>query len=111
MICPCFKIKTLYFSQELINPEDKSTTREIPCPSRHVYCLSCLRYSMEEFARKRLVPVCHLPRCDYELSRHDISLIPLERRISDRLLPLVKGQQRPQCEKCRFYINEDDDYY
>jgi hypothetical protein len=60
---------------------------------------------MEEFAQTRSTPVCHSGLCDYELSRHDISLIPLERRLSDRLLKLVKGEQRPQCPKCHFYIN------
>jgi len=68
---------------------------------------------MEEFARNRLVPLCHPTLCDYELSRHDIASIPLARRISDRLLKLAKGQQRPQCPKCHFYIdiNENDDFY
>jgi len=68
---------------------------------------------MEEFARNCLIPLCHSTLCDYELSRHDISLIPLERRISDRLLKLAKGQQRPQCSKCHFYIdiNDCEDYY
>jgi hypothetical protein len=68
---------------------------------------------MEEFARNSLVPLCHPTLCDYELSRYDISLIPLERRISDRLVKLAKGQQRPQCSKCHFYIDIDDyeDYY
>jgi hypothetical protein len=63
---------------------------------------------MEEFARNREVPVCHKIKCDYELSRHDISSIPVERRLSDRLLKLVKGQQRPFCSKCHFYIDIND---
>jgi hypothetical protein len=63
---------------------------------------------MEEFARNREAPVCHKRLCDYELSRHDISSIPLERRLSDRLLKLSKGQQRPLCLKCNFYININD---
>jgi hypothetical protein len=68
---------------------------------------------MEKFARTRSVPLCHLTQCDYELSRYDISFIPLERRISDRLFQLAQGQQRPQCSKCRFYIdvNELEDFY
>jgi hypothetical protein len=63
---------------------------------------------MEEFARNRETPICHKTLCDYELSRHDISSIPLERRLSDRLLKLVKGQQRPLCPKCYFYIDIND---
>ena len=67
---------------------------------------------MDEFARNRSVPVCHVTLCDYELSRHDISSIPLERRLSDRLLKLAKGQQRPLCPKCHFYVdfNENEDF-
>jgi hypothetical protein len=60
---------------------------------------------MEEFARTRQTPVCHRTLCDYELSRHDISLIPLARAISDRLFRLAKGEQRPYCSKCHFYVN------
>jgi hypothetical protein len=68
---------------------------------------------MEKFVRTRSVPLCHFTICDYELSRFDIAFIPLERRISDRLLRLAKGQQRPQCSKCQFYIdaNELEDFY
>jgi hypothetical protein len=82
--------------------------KEMSCHSRHIHCLPCLQRSMEEFARNRETPVCHKTLCDYELSRHDISLIPLERRLSDRLLKLVKGQQRPLCLKCHFYIDIND---
>lgn len=79
--------------------------QEIACDSNHIHCLSCLRESMDEFVRNRQTPICHKSLCDYELSRHDISSIPLERRLSDRLLKLVKGEQRPLCLKCNFYIN------
>jgi hypothetical protein len=67
---------------------------------------------MEEFARNRQTPICHRTLCDYELSRYDISLIPLERRLSDRLLKLAKGEQRPLCSKCHFYVavNEYDNF-
>ena len=67
---------------------------------------------MTEFCRTQSIPVCHLRLCDYQLSRHEISLIPLERRISDRLLKLVKGEQRPRCSKCHFYIhiNDNEDF-
>jgi hypothetical protein len=78
------------------------------CHSHHNHCLSCIKNSMEEFARNRETPVCHKTKCDYQLSRHDISSIPLERRLSDRLLKLVKGQQRPFCSKCQFYIDIND---
>ncbi len=68
---------------------------------------------MEKFARIRSIPLCHLTLCDYELSRFDISFIPLEHRISDRLFRLAKGRQRPQCSKCHFYIdaNKLEDFY
>ncbi|CAF3947026.1 unnamed protein product [Rotaria sp. Silwood1] len=49
---------------------------------------------------------------NYQLYIFHHSLIPLERRISDRLLKLVKGQQRPFCSRCRFYIdlNQCEDF-
>jgi hypothetical protein len=45
--------------------------------------------------------------CDYQLSRHDLSLIPLEQDTFGRLLTLVQNQQRPQCPRCHFYIDLD----
>ena len=78
------------------------------CHSRHFHCLPCLRKSMEEFARTRQTPVCHPTLCDYELSRHDISLIPLSRAVSDRLIRLAKGEQRPYCSRCHFYVDVND---
>ena len=75
------------------------------CDHKHEYCLKCLKDSMEDFARNRESPICHRQLCDYQLSRHDISLIPLQRHISDRLLRLAKGEQRPFCSKCQFYVN------
>ncbi|CAF4935245.1 unnamed protein product [Rotaria sp. Silwood1] len=86
--------------------------KEINCHYHHTHCISCLQRSMQEFSRNSQTPVCHKSLCDYELSRYDISLIPLERRISDRLLKLVKGQQRPFCSRCRFYIdlNQCEDF-
>jgi len=45
--------------------------------------------------------------CDYEISRHDLSLIPLEQDMFRRLLTLVQNQQRPQCPRCGFYIDPD----
>jgi hypothetical protein len=106
------KILLVFFSHRSIDLEDH-LSREMSCPSRHIYCLTCLQYSMEKFARTRSIPLCHLTLCDYELSRCDIAFIPLERRISDRLFQLAKGQQRPQCSKCYFYIdvNEIEDFY
>jgi hypothetical protein len=89
----------------LIDIEDR-LYREISCPSHHIYCLSCLQHSMEEFARNHLVPLCHSTLCDYELSRYDISLIPLERRILDRFLKLSKGQQHLQKNKFIFLFNK-----
>jgi hypothetical protein len=59
-------------------------------------------------SRNNLIPLCHPTLCDYELSRYDISSIPLQRRISDLLLLLAKGQQQPQCH---FYIDENEDFY
>ena len=84
--------------------EDK-TCYEISCENLHKYCLKCLTNSMEEFYRKRETPLCPIERCSYELSRHDISLIPLQRSISNRLMELAKGEQRPLCDKCLFYID------
>ena len=78
---------------------------EISCDNKHKYCLTCLQISLENFARTRQTPICHRQLCDYELSHHDISLIPLQRHISDRLLKLARGQQRPLCSKCNFYVN------
>jgi hypothetical protein len=60
---------------------------------------------MEEFARNRETPICHRTLCDYQLSLYDISLIPLERHLSNRLLKLAKGEQRPFCSKCHFYVH------
>jgi hypothetical protein len=45
--------------------------------------------------------------CDYQLSRHDLSLIPLEQNTLQNLLTLVQNQQRPQCSRCHFYIDLD----
>ncbi|CAM2721844.1 unnamed protein product [Rotaria socialis] len=84
--------------------------REISCHSHHNHCLVCLQRSMEEFVRNGETPVCHKRLCDYQLSKYDISLIPLERRLSDRLLKLVKGQQRPFCSKCRFYVDLNEHF-
>ncbi|CAF3942337.1 unnamed protein product, partial [Rotaria sp. Silwood1] len=53
----------------------------IPCPSRHVYCLRCLRNSLDGFLESGSIPLCHLMFCDYQLSRYDLSLIPLEEHI------------------------------
>ena len=96
------------FSHRSLAVEDH-LYREIPCDFLHKYCLQCLQRSMQEFARNGQAPVCHLSRCDYLLSRFDISSIPLERRLSDRLLKLAKGQQRPYCSKCHFYVNITND--
>lgn len=86
---------------------------EISCPSRHIYCFGCLQSFMEKYFRRASVPLCHPSNCDYELSSHDIAFLPLVRRISDRLLQLARGQQRPQCPHCRLYIdvNETEEFY
>lgn len=68
---------------------------------------------MEDFARNHSTPLCHPTLCSYQLSQLDVAKIPLKRRISDQLLKLAKGQQRPQCPECQFYIhiNDYEDYY
>ena len=83
------------------------------CESRHAYCLPCIQNFMDEFFRRHSAPVCHSTFCNYELSPHDIAFLPLTRRVSDRLLPLARGQQRPQCPQCHLYIdvNETEEFY
>ena len=71
----------------------------------HQYCLICLQKSLKEFALNREKSVCCKNKCDYELSRHDISSIPPERCRCGGLLNLVQGKQRPFCSKCEFYMN------
>ena len=87
--------------------------RQMTCAHRHCYCLSCLQRSMAEFVRHSAVPVCHPTLCDHLLSRHDVAVIPLERRLSDQLFKLVRGEQRPQCSHCHFYVDvqHDDDFH
>ncbi|CAF0918516.1 unnamed protein product [Adineta steineri] len=103
-----YRINSKCFTCNRFKKDENDLFCEIACHSHHNHCLLCLKQSMEEFVRNRQVPVCHKSKCDYELSRHDISSIPLERRLSDRLFKLVKGQQRPFCSKCHFYINIDE---
>ncbi|CAF3153334.1 unnamed protein product, partial [Rotaria sp. Silwood2] len=79
----------------------------IPCQSHHVYCLRCLRNSLDGFLESGSIPVCHSMFCDYQLSRYDLSLIPLDEHTFRRLLALVQTQQRPQCPRCHFYIDLD----
>ena len=68
---------------------------------------------MEKYFLRRSPPLCHPTKCDYELSAHDIAFLPLVRRVSDRLLQLARGQQRPQCPHCQLYIdvNETEEFY
>jgi hypothetical protein len=60
---------------------------------------------MNEFLRSHSTPVCHSNFCDYELSRHDLCCIPLERSSFRRLMSLVKNNRRPKCPRCQFYID------
>jgi hypothetical protein len=77
----------------------------IPCRSQHIYCFFCLRNSMNEFIRSHSTPVCHSNFCDYQLSRHDLCCIPLERSSFRRLVSLVKSERRPKCPRCQYYID------
>ena len=63
---------------------------------------------MDAFLESKTVPVCHSMFCDYQLSRHDLTLIPLEEHTFQRLLALVKIQRRPQCPRCHFYVDFDN---
>ncbi|CAF4644843.1 unnamed protein product, partial [Rotaria sp. Silwood2] len=92
-----------------INKED-GLYREIPCHLRHYHCTVCLQRSMDEFVRNGETSVCHKRLCDHQLSKYDISLIPLEHRLSDRLLKLVKSEQRPFCSKGRFYVDLNENF-
>ncbi|UJR07828.1 hypothetical protein I4U23_012111 [Adineta vaga] len=77
----------------------------MPCRSQHIYCLKCLQESMNEHIQSKTAPVCHTNVCDYELSRHDVSCLPLDENIIQELLDFVKNTQRPQCPVCQFYVD------
>ena len=77
----------------------------IPCRSHHIFCIRCLRQSMNDFATSSSVPVCPAVFCAYELSRHDLSAIPFEQRLFRRLRLLIRTQRRPQCPRCHFYVD------
>lgn len=59
---------------------------------------------MKEFVASKTMPLCHSTFCDYQLSRYDLACIPLTQRMFQQLLPLVQTQKRPQCPRCRFYV-------
>ncbi|CAF3586698.1 unnamed protein product [Adineta steineri] len=82
----------------------KNSSHTIPCQSSHIYCLKCLQRSMNEYIQSNNPPICHSALCDYELSRYDISCLPLEANTIQQLLTSVKNTQRSQCPICLFYV-------
>ena len=62
---------------------------------------------MNAYIQSNTAPICHSTFCDYELSRHDVSCLPIESDTIKRLLTLIKSTQRPQCPLCLFYVNFD----
>lgn len=77
----------------------------ISCEARHMYCIRCLRKSMNNFVRNQSEPVCHQEFCPYALSQQDLFGLPLEHNLRHNLLKLVKTRRRPLCDRCFFYIN------
>ena len=84
-----------------LSPRESHT---IPCPSRHLHCLKCIRDASAESLQSKRPPVCQTNRCDYSLSRHDVTCLPLESDTITRLLAQVQSLQRPQCPLCLFYV-------
>lgn len=95
-----------YFSEEkLLTSTDRRLVVHIGCSNNHHYCWSCFHKSLCDYVKNDLSPVCHRNKCDYSLSIYELSLIPMERHLSDRLVQLARGKQRPKCSKCQFYID------
>ncbi len=82
----------------------KNSGHTMPCRTKHVYCLKCLQNSMNEFIGSNTAPVCHSTLCTYELSRYDVTCLPLQGDLITHLLALVKSTQRRQCPLCFFYV-------
>lgn len=101
------------FSSRRETDVDDRLHRQSSCPSEHIYCLACLQRSMENYVQNQSIPQCHPTLCNYQLSRYDILLIPLERRLIDQVLSLVQHQQAVRCPICFSYIdvNNDDEFY
>lgn len=87
-----------------VNPDDGSGFI-ILCRSQHIYCFRCLFMAMNQYLTLQIAPVCNINVCDYQISRHDLACIPLTQRMFRKLLALIKTQQRPQCPRCRFYVD------
>ncbi|CAF1105026.1 unnamed protein product [Adineta steineri] len=77
----------------------------IPCRFHHLYCFQCLYKSMNEYLIYKTTPMCHRIHCNYQLSRYDLTCIPLTQRMYQKLFSLIQNQQRPQCPRCHFYID------
>lgn len=84
--------------------ESRNSSHTMSCRTSHIYCLKCLERSMNEFIQSNTAPVCHTAFCDYELSLYDVECLPVQADVKQRLLPLVKNTQRPQCPFCQFYV-------
>lgn len=59
---------------------------------------------MNEFLNSNTSPVCNFGICDYELSQYDISCLPLNSEMINRLQSLVSTTKRPRCSLCSFYV-------
>ena len=81
-----------------------SPSHTIHCPSYHIHCLTCLRDASNRVLQSKTIPVCHQTRCNYPLSRYDVTCLPLDRDTITRLLACVQTLQRPQCPLCLFYV-------
>ncbi|CAF3774055.1 unnamed protein product [Rotaria sp. Silwood1] len=67
-------------------------------------CTPCVQKSMEEHIREKTEPRCCAGVCNYQLSKYDVSCLPLKPDMLTSLLALVITKQRPQCPRCLFYI-------
>ncbi|CAF4355280.1 unnamed protein product, partial [Adineta steineri] len=77
----------------------------IPCRFHHLFCFQCLYKSMNEYLISKTTPMCHRIHCNYQLSRYDLTCIPLTQRMYQKLFSLIQNQQRPQYPRCHFYID------
>ncbi|CAF3057346.1 unnamed protein product [Rotaria sp. Silwood2] len=59
---------------------------------------------MKEHIESKTDPRCYAGVCDYQLSKYDVSCLPLDEDIITRLIALVTTERRPQCPQCLFYI-------
>ena len=65
---------------------------------------------MKDFLQRGQTPLCHRDKCHYEYSRSTFFTLPIPRHLFNRLLPLVRSEERLHCSKCRFYYSLDDEH-